>query len=146
MAILSFAHLKKTNHEEKVKPSTGSLHGKQEQQSIPRAEKKQSGVMSFAHLKKGASVKTETVPEKTKTEQKIFRFPAIAKTALIASVNLCRLCPRFIPATEWEKENGNKYGRCLRSGEIDSGTEQETWKVIPPTATVARCYYNLKKD
>lgn len=147
--MLSFAHLKNkkaTTEKQAIQPPT-SLHGHQQKKRPEPAQK--SGVMNFAHLKKGGPVKPvshsraqkkEAIEEQQKGP-KLYRYPSVAKTARIAAVNFCQHCPRFLPASENERQNGNPYGRCLRSGE--DGSDEEVWKVIPVAAKVARCYYHI---
>lgn len=120
MAVMSFAHLKK-----KTQPEVKAVQG----------------VMSFAHLKRQPKPAADVQENKPPVARRAYRIPAVMMTARLSAVNYCRGCGRFLPASEWEKENGNSYGRCLRSGEIDSEENMELWKVIPAKATVARCYF-----
>lgn len=136
MAILSFAHLKnkKKPAQEKKAPIAPS-------RTIQPVRTKETWVMSFARLKgkkKPAAVQ-EAIPETKNNEPRLFRIPVVMPTALLASVNYCQGCGRFLPG------NGSQYGRCLREGDIDSEHKQEVWKVIPSMAPVSRCFYHLQQ-
>lgn len=159
-------------HERTDTHATGSLVHGQEKQSPPSpAPVARGGVLSFAHLKGKASgersvaavgggpTKTGSVKREAPTVESSFadpdpcgggrtayRIPGVAKTAILAKVNFCEGCPRFLPATEQEKPYGNTYGRCLREGEVGSETEEELWRVIPEDAPVSRCYYYLAES
>jgi hypothetical protein len=175
MAILSFAHLKNKQNsqsaiitEHEVAVDIPAVPAQVQSSSV-----KTGGVLSFAHLKNKSAVnqaaqstpnqpgdvkkagviheeKTETVAP-APTVPKFFKFPAVMPTALLAATNYCQGCGRFLPAVKAENETektislNNQYGRCLREGNIDSGDSGEVWKVIPARATVARCWFNLKK-
>lgn len=155
MAVLSFAHLKKnrtadqdiSNHPSRTEsaPSAPSTPKKD------REGKQKTGVMSFAHLKgkkagqervqKHAEEQHRIAPEENpfKRRSSIFMIPAVMPTARIMAVNYCHLCPRFMPATDHEKEAGvNPYGRCRRDDDEDGN---EVWRIIPETAIVKRCWY-----
>lgn len=123
MAVMSFAHLKNKNSpmKEKAPPVAPST-------PVQPVRKAAGGVMSFAHLKGKKKPAVAREVKQPVTEAKIFRIPAVMPTARLAATNYCRGCPRFLPASEWEKGVGNPYGRCLRSGEIDSDIHLEKIK------------------
>lgn len=149
MAILSFAHLKN-------KPASPTPVQVASVEELPRPAPATpaKGIMSFAHLKRStakpnpASTVKET-PQPTPNTVSLRVMVGVAKTALLVATNYCRDCPRFWPSDEEEKEIGVPYGRCCRSGlkskHIGQGTEQETWKSIPATARVARCWYHINE-
>ena len=146
MAIMSFAHLKnRIAPEKQVETPTASSR---ENTVVRKAPGK---VMSFAHLKdrKSPAVAQDARVAPAEVKQpvapRISRFPIVMETALLVSINYCTGCPRFLPASDWEKVRGNPYGRCLRGEDYDYESE-EVWKVIPATAPVSRCYYHIKKN
>jgi len=76
----------------------------------------------------------------------IFKIPTVGKSEKLQAVDYCTGCPRFLPVVGEEKErNPEAYGRCLRSGEIDSETEREVWRLIPAGASVGQCRYFKKR-
>lgn len=149
MAVLSFAHLKNKKSPEKeipqAPPSSGSSLG------VRFPTRQTSAVMSFSHLKVAQKEQPAITPDTT-TEEKpqfpvrsTFRIPAVMPSTLLHATNYCQGCGRFLPAAEFEKTAGNPYGRCLRSIDIDAdGLAWETWKVIPPHATVERCFFHKR--
>lgn len=169
MAVLSFLHLKnKTDqpkHEEIPKEVTTPSS-----RSICDVRNTNTRPMSFLFLKakKTLSVKSDVVvnaehaivthegqvgkndiPEKESCNN-LFRIPAVMPTALLVSVNYCQGCDRFIPAVVegYKDVEGRKpkfsrgaYGKCLRM--FDSETGMESWKEIPATATVSKCFFMI---
>ena len=129
---MSFAHLKKKKAPMKETEKPVSSSG-----ANTAVRKAPGGVLSFAHLKgrkpqaaapkKQPAATLQAKPEKT--QPRVFMIPVVMKTARLIAVNYCGGCPRFLPASDWEKERGNPYGRCLRSGTYDYDTV-ELWKVI----------------
>jgi len=157
MAVMSFAHLKNKKQKQEIlaeqiapSPSRAVVAPEIIQQATRPAVQK-GGILSFAHMKKSKQGAMPAIPEtviETKKESSrdaIFRIPAVMPTARLQATNYCQGCGRFLPSGNDEKGLGNAYGRCLRKGEIDSETETEVWKVIPAAATVARCWFNIKK-
>ena len=125
MAVMSFAHLKPSNQQ----PASPDRDSK----PMPSSKK---GVVSFAHLKP-----TNKQPAPADHPIQVLHIAScigIAKTALLASANYCRSCPRFWPADENERKNGVVYGRCMRS-DTDG---VEVWRIIPPRAKVYQCHYH----
>jgi len=125
-----------------------------------------SGVLSFAHLRPGkrpeieasAPQHTTTTPARQSSPEPAPRSPRlltvilVAKTAKIISTNYCHGCPRFLRAEIWERAYGNPYGRCRRDDiyveaedDIGEGGWYEVWRVIPASATVARCWYAVQE-
>lgn len=132
MAVLSFSHLKKSPYQEAPKTAPESI---QRPVAI-------GGVLSFAHLKKETVPVVPVVPSlpvvRPKTKQPILqRVLGIMRTARITAVNYCAGCPRFWPADENDIKQGVLYGRCDRSDDPD----EQVWRSIPTTTTVAKCWY-----
>jgi len=157
MAVMSFAHLKNKKQKQDIPaeqittaPSRAVVASEIIQQATRPAIKK-GGILSFAHMKKSKQGAMPAIPEtvveikKKPSGDAIFRIPAVMPTARLQATNYCQGCGRFIPAENDEKVANNAYGRCLRVGEIDSKTETEVWQQIPATATVSRCWFNIKK-
>jgi hypothetical protein len=138
MAIMSFAHLKE-------KKSPGTRQAAYSSLTIEPAKKSTTGIMSFAHLKKGTSKTVEKPLEVKKPvcEPIVSRIPKVMLTAKLMKVNYCQGCPRFSPSVGWEKGNGSPYGRCLRVIDLEEEFT-ERWTIIPSRATVARCYYHIQ--
>ena len=140
MAILSFAHLKNKNGLGKPVSPSGSISG--QVGTVRQTPVKSGGVMSFAHMKKQKPVQeAQGIELPTEPQRTSFRIPAVLPTALLASVNYCFGCERFLATTKEESKVGDQYGRCLRKVDPDSGLE--SWKVIPANAKVSRCFFNI---
>ena len=132
MAVMSFAQLKNKNAPESEKKAHISPSA-----TVQEVRKPTGGVMSFAHLKK------QKPAQKVELRRTFFKIPAVMQTARLMSVSYCQGCERFIEATAAEKESGVvQYGKCLRGVDVDTGLE--SWKVIPSTAQVKRCFFNIK--
>jgi len=149
MAVMTFAHLK--NRKQEITPSPSRTVVTTETiQPVPRPPIQKGGILSFAHMKKSNQEAPQAIPETTieakeeSPRRTTFRIPAVMTTALLQATNYCFGCGRFLKAENSKEGANNEYGRCLREGDIDSG-ETEVWKVIPATATVARCWFNIKK-
>lgn len=130
MAVMSFAHLKKSNDSTAiVNAPKNDLRG----DSGDFGQKTIDGI-------------TGTQEINIEDKRTCYAIPAIMPTARIARVNLCRGCPRFIQESEAAENNLKKskagYGFCLR----DSDRGGEEYIAIPAKATVARCYINLMWD
>lgn len=139
MAVLSFAHLKKSD------PLQRSPSVLKTKVAATDAQAGKSGVVSFAHLKK-KKIKV-ALPEKNAVndERQVLQRVSclcIAKTARLVAINYCQSCPRFWPADENERENGVEYGRCKRS--YDGWVEE--WRIIPAGARVYQCSYHRGDD
>lgn len=174
MAVMSFAHLKnrKTPETRPETPASFSWPSSQPKTAntavrndVPKTTQHlaqptanpttRPGVLSFAHLKnntvketahpvtQGASSAVVKAPARS-----TYRIPAVMLTARLQAVNYCYGCSRFLPSSDWEKQHGNPYGRCLREerleGEIN-GQIVEVWKVIPAAAPVYRCWYHINQ-
>lgn len=125
MAVLSFAHLKKSPSLQRPASPV--------QASAPTPSTK-GGVVSFAHLKKQAPATTEQPRQLLQLVSCI----GIAKTARLAATNYCAPCPRFWPADDNERAQGVAYGRCMRKSD---GWVKE-WRIIPAGARVYQCSYH----
>ena len=109
-------------------------------------------ILSFAHLKKKpaqAHAPLQDSPAPTQEQRAGPRVMlrrrmgiGIMKTALLASANYCRECPRFWPADDQDKKHGIPYGRCC----WEVKNETEAWRNIPLTATVARCWWHQQRE
>lgn len=139
MAVMSFAHLKAGRGIQPVeKPDKRKIDS--QEQSQPKQAK--VGVLSFAHLKRRETPK-QSAPE---INHRYIQRPSaigIMKTARLAATNYCEGCPRFWPADEEDKKQGILYGRCCRETTEDG---VETWRSIPVTTRVAKCWYHQQAE
>lgn len=126
MAVLSFSHLKKSPVQEAPKTAPESIQRPVVIGGVTRA------------IIQDTTAQTVNAPTRLQRPRGI----GIMKTALLASVNYCDGCPRFWPADEKEKAQGVHYGRCCRSG---FEKWQETWKIIPLSAKVSRCWFHINQ-
>lgn len=140
MAVLSFAHLKKSPPLQRPQSAIKA------QVAVTDIQAGKIGVVSFAHLKKRVPATiTEQPLANTKQPRHVLQLVSclgIAKTARLAAVNYCQPCPRFWPADENERANGVEYGRCRRS--YDGWVEE--WRIIPVGAKVFQCSYHRGDD
>jgi hypothetical protein len=137
MAVMSFAHLKPSKVVTGIAPTSTPAPVVDEKKADSIAP---PGVMSFAHLRPGGKqmgpVALAKEPVKIDAEKTLspspflspsrttYRIPVILPTARLSSVNYCRGCGRFMPATPWEKTIGVPYGRCRRDDEVIDGDDE----------------------
>ena len=153
MAVMSFAHLKKSHSVERITRPTSAIVVPDPAHGVAPASTAKR-VMSFAAMKKRPEVVAaspgpppKTVVDITPDQPKIrLQRPmgiGAQKTALLASTNYCAGCPRFWQSDAAERQMGVSYGRCCRS---EPGAEMEVWRIIPGTAVVAQCWYHQQNE
>ena len=151
MAVMSFAHIKKSQSVARItRPTSASVVSDPTHGVAPASTSKK--VMSFAGMKKRPEVvaaspgpPAEKVVDLTPDQPKIrLQRPkgiGAQKTALLTSTNYCAGCPRFWPSDAAERQMGVAYGRCCRSADDE---DVEVWRIIPLSARVGQCWYHLQ--